>query len=692
MANLAHFTDRKSQIAAFEALWKMPMPWIVVFSGVSGNGKSTLIDWLIEKKCRPQGIESVKIDMHLSGGLNLPVILTRLADLLSPNAAQRFRAEYTAATQTFNRNLADLIKAKAAQPIDIDMTATAGSQISGSSIRVQADNAGEDALRKNYHAWLTATLCAERANLRQQPTALFLDTFERAQDNIPGPEMEAFWALLEELHYAAPQLRVVVGGREDLAHQSARSWRHQVPLEAFSRSDSAAFLTHWSNGQIPTELCEAIFKLAQGHPLLTEMAAEVWRDGQATGHPLTLAELKEGLTHRSGNEWLYGRIINRLEALGNLSLAAAARYGPLLRTFTMRSLNAILPADLHRLGAATFEQFIGYAFIKRAGAGWAFHELMRDTQRAYLIQKDDPEVDDCHRRAVEFFEERAKITREPEMARNALYHACFVNPANVFNEWQEETFRAQLAGARGWWDELLATLEAPAQNRRLSSGQKGQVFRNRGMWSVRNYHMEAALESYRQALDLFRAVGDRLGEANTLKAIGDVQRFKDENEAALESYRQALDLFRAVGSRLGEANTLQAIGDVQQFKKENEAALESYRQALDLFRAVGDRLGEANTLKAIGFMKLDTGEGEAGLNALNEALALYLQIGDRVGQANTYWGLGIRLAQNGKLQEAEPLLAQTLELVEQFIPGHPFTLQVRAVLEQIRQMLNAQQV
>jgi hypothetical protein len=63
-----------------------------------------------------------------------------------------------------------------------------------------------------------------------------------------------------------------------------------------------------------------------------------------------------------------------------------------------------------------------------------------------------------------------------------------------------------------------------------------------------------------------RRVGEPWDQANTLKAIGDVQNFRDERNAALDSYRQALELFRAVGSRLGEANTLKAIGDVQNFR------------------------------------------------------------------------------------------------------------------------------
>ena len=174
----------------------------------------------------------------------------------------------------------------------------------------------------------------------------------------------------------------------------------------------------------------------------------------------------------------------------------------------------------------------------------------------------------------------------------------------------EAAFAAQLAGERGWWGELLAALEARAQYQRLAPEQQGQLLKNRGMWYVRHYSMEAALDSYRQALDLFRAVGSRLGEANTLKAIG--------------------------------------------------------------------------------FMKLDKGDRKAGLKALDEAMALYRQVSDRVGQVNTWWGLGIRLAQNGDLKEAESLMAQAVELGNQFAPGHPVTVHMESTLNQVRGRLDEQ--
>ena len=76
--------------------------------------------------------------------------------------------------------------------------------------------------------------------------------------------------------------------------------------------------------------------------------------------------------------------------------------------------------------------------------------------------------------------------------------------------------------------------------------------------------------------------------------------FDDERDAALGSYGEALGLFGQVGSKVGEANMLQAMGDIQQFRKEMHMALASYEQALDLFGQVGSKLGEANVLQAMG--------------------------------------------------------------------------------------------
>jgi tetratricopeptide (TPR) repeat protein len=59
----------------------------------------------------------------------------------------------------------------------------------------------------------------------------------------------------------------------------------------------------------------------------------------------------------------------------------------------------------------------------------------------------------------------------------------------------------------------------------------------------------SAIVKYEEALKLFRAVGDRDGEASTLSRIGVVYDDLEEKEKALEYFNQSLPLSRGVGDR-----------------------------------------------------------------------------------------------------------------------------------------------
>ena len=54
----------------------------------------------------------------------------------------------------------------------------------------------------------------------------------------------------------------------------------------------------------------------------------------------------------------------------------------------------------------------------------------------------------------------------------------------------------------------------------------------------------AAAASHQQALELFRDLGDRLGQAYALNDLGIVQRLTGDYPAAAASHQQALALFR----------------------------------------------------------------------------------------------------------------------------------------------------
>ena len=119
---------------------------------------------------------------------------------------------------------------------------------------------------------------------------------------------------------------------------------------------------------------------------------------------------------------------------------------------------------------------------------------------------------------------------------------------------------------------------------------------------------------------LYRDLGDRLGQMNTLLWTGTLQRVTGDYLAATGSLSRALELSRSLGNRLGEANALHYLGAVRGATGDHAAAASDLLLALDLFRGLGDRQGEANALCYLGDVQVQAGEYDAAAGSLTRAL------------------------------------------------------------------------
>ncbi|MEG4127984.1 CHAT domain-containing protein, partial [Microcoleus sp. Pol1B3] len=172
---------------------------------------------------------------------------------------------------------------------------------------------------------------------------------------------------------------------------------------------------------------------------------------------------------------------------------------------------------------------------------------------------------------------------------------------------------------------------------------------------------QKSLEYYNQSLPLYRAVGDRSGEASTLNNIGLVYSDLGEKQKALEYFSQSLPLSRAIGDPQ-EARTLTNIGSVYSDLGEKQKSLEYYNQSLPLYRAVGDRNGEATTLNNIGLVYLDLGEKQKALEYYSQSLPLYRAVGDRSGEATTLNNIGSVYSDLEEKEKALEYYSQSLPL------------------------------
>jgi len=367
-------------------------------------------------------------------------------------------------------------------------------------------------------------------------------------------------------------------------------------------------------------------------------------------------------------------------------LAAAAWAAVVPHWFNAEILAALRP-ELQAQSSQLYTKLQALSFVEEfADRGHDVHDLTRNLMLKHLWQEHQDEFITLSQRAAEYF---GRNNQQPETQIEWLYHLIVVDREwkgsefwNLAQNWDNSFRVAEL-------ESLIAALLEQIAAERVETLAKAEVYYWAGKAKFRVYKAKEALERYEEALAFYRNIGvseappveARLGEANTLQAIGDVLQFLDRRTEALERYEEALAFYRDIGDRLGEANTLRAIGDVLQFLKRSTEALERYEEALAFYRDIGDRLGEANTLQAIGILQDDL---TVGLEYCQAALELYRQIGTKYSQSrNLIYFTSTILLKLERQTEAIDALNRAIELAKE-IPYQYFVEDALAKLKKIQ--------
>jgi len=150
----------------------------------------------------------------------------------------------------------------------------------------------------------------------------------------------------------------------------------------------------------------------------------------------------------------------------------------------------------------------------------------------------------------------------------------------------------------------------------------------------------AMAPAYREAVDIWHALDDRAQLANALYNYsfafsvpdsGAGTRLVDptgEGEAAL---REALAIFRSLGDERGEANVLWGLGNMQYFADNLDPSSADLREAMEIFRRLGDRTMEAWSLHMLGSALLRTGRLDEARADLRRALRIFSDASDTAG-------------------------------------------------------------
>ncbi len=215
--------------------------------------------------------------------------------------------------------------------------------------------------------------------------------------------------------------------------------------------------------------------------------------------------------------------------------------------------------------------------------------------------------------------------------------------------------------------------------------------------------LRQATEVYREAVEGWRALGERVWEAEALHAMALTERQHGELRDAADDFARALALWRELGERRREASALNGLGrthlgigeldaarrafegahalyhDLGERFDEGEArinlclveqtvgavpeALGCYEEVRSLFHELGDQSQEARILNSLGGIYNDLGQPDAALDHYGKALTRWQEAGDRLEEARTLNNIAVVYRALGEWQEALRLYGQARDVL-----------------------------
>ncbi len=162
----------------------------------------------------------------------------------------------------------------------------------------------------------------------------------------------------------------------------------------------------------------------------------------------------------------------------------------------------------------------------------------------------------------------------------------------------------------------------------------------------------AALQSWQQALQIYREIKDRQSEGNALGNLGEAYRNLGNYAKAIEYQEQSLAIAREIKDRQSEGHALGNLGIAYYSLGNYAKAIEYEQQDLVIARAIKDRQGEGAALGSLGLAYLHLGNYAKAIEYQQQHLAIAREIKDRRSEGKALGNLGIAYYSLGNYAKA----------------------------------------
>ena len=155
---------------------------------------------------------------------------------------------------------------------------------------------------------------------------------------------------------------------------------------------------------------------------------------------------------------------------------------------------------------------------------------------------------------------------------------------------------------------------------------------------------------------------NRKTEADRLKQQGIQQYNTNQIREALQSWQQALTIYRQIENREGEAQCLNNLGIAYHFLGEYGQAIEHYLQSIEIYRQINISLGEAKSLNNLSLTYINLGQYQKAVEYLQQSLEIHRKIDNLDGEAANLDNLGMAYQELGQYQKAREYHQDSLKI------------------------------
>lgn len=237
---------------------------------------------------------------------------------------------------------------------------------------------------------------------------------------------------------------------------------------------------------------------------------------------------------------------------------------------------------------------------------------------------------------------------KPEGSANGLRLA-----APLWRFWE---MHGHFREGRHWLEELLQA------NPHAPDSIRAKALMGAGTCAWRQGDYARATDLHRQALDLYRLLGDKQGIAFSINNLGTQAMHQSAFDQAKSLFEEGLMLAREQGNQRLTGYLLHNLGEVARYQGDFAQAARLYGDSLTLFEEIGDKWASAATLNWLGVVAQRQNEYEPAAAFLKQSLALGRELESNERIAEALEGLaGVAVAQS-KLNRAARLFgaAQTI--------------------------------